>query len=292
MKKTSFMLVFAMLFSVLIGAVSFAAADDAVAGKQAFKVYADYSEALDAEMDMGLSWESEDSTPYYLLSIMEPETRSDDYIGYLGYQSPSYGDDILEGTFKFNAKNSGVFEYQFVGETDIRKDGSFKMNDGTLTINYSSFKDNKLVTLSFVIPKDSASTTPADANKGGLKMKVDGKAVTFNYGTPFIESGSSLMPLRDLLVALNVSNDDDHIIWNQEEKSVTIKQKSVTIKLAVGDINIFKNGAIFKALEVPAEQVKAQDDRVFLPARAVAEALGFKVDYDAVTATVIVTSGK
>ncbi|QGQ94245.1 copper amine oxidase N-terminal domain-containing protein [Paenibacillus psychroresistens] len=128
------------------------------------------------------------------------------------------------------------------------------------------------------------------ASASTLKMTVDGKNVAFAYGTPIIENNRSLMPLRDLLIALNVPNDDDHIIWNQTEKSVTIKQNSDTIKLTVGETNIYKNGKVFEVLEVPAQQVKSQSDRVFLPARAVATALGYKVGYDAKTSTVQVTS--
>jgi|GEM_PF-3566351 len=126
------------------------------------------------------------------------------------------------------------------------------------------------------------------ASAATLKMKVKGAPVDFQYGTPFIEDGSSLMPLRDLLVALGVPNDDDHIVWNGTDKSVTIKLGDNSVKLAVGDTHIYVNGQLFKELEVPAQQVASQDYRVFLPARAVAEALGNTVGYDAATGTVIV----
>jgi len=125
-----------------------------------------------------------------------------------------------------------------------------------------------------------------------LKMSVKGKPVAFQYGTPFIEDGSSLMPLRDLLVALGVPNDDDHIQWEGDTKTVTVRHQGMTIKLAVGDKAIYKNGALFKELEVPAKQVIEQDSRVFLPARAVAEALGNKVGYDEATSTVTIEAAE
>ncbi|MCD1258624.1 copper amine oxidase N-terminal domain-containing protein [Paenibacillus athensensis] len=134
----------------------------------------------------------------------------------------------------------------------------------------------------------TAALVAGSASAATLKMKVKGAAVDFQYGTPFIENGSSLMPLRDLLIALGVPNDDEHIIWNGSEKSVTIKLDDFTVKLAVGDKNIYVNGELFKELEVPAQQVVSQDSRVFLPARAVAEALGNTVGYDAATGTVVV----
>lgn len=118
-----------------------------------------------------------------------------------------------------------------------------------------------------------------------LKLNVNGQNVKFEYGTPFIDNGSSLVPLRDLLVALGVQNDDEHIIWNGDEQSVTIVKDDKTVKLSVGTTEIFLNGELYRTLEVPAKNV---DGRVYLPARAVAEALGFFVDFDAESWTILV----
>jgi hypothetical protein len=129
----------------------------------------------------------------------------------------------------------------------------------------------------------SMFTTAAQA--ASLNLTVDNKAIAFQYGTPFIDSGSSLVPLRDLLVSLGVANDDEHIRWNAGEQSVTIVKGDRAVKLSVGSNQIFLNGKLFKQLEVPAKNV---DGRVYLPARAVAEALDYFVDYDAETSTILV----
>lgn len=118
-----------------------------------------------------------------------------------------------------------------------------------------------------------------------LKLSINGQAVTFQYGVPFIDDGSSLVPLRDLLVGLGVQDDDAHIIWNGSEQSVTIIKGDKTVKLSVGSKEIYLNGGIYKSLEVPAKMV---NERVYLPARAVAEALGYFVDFDAETWTILV----
>jgi len=116
-----------------------------------------------------------------------------------------------------------------------------------------------------------------------LKMIVKGKPLEFANGTPFVENGSSLMPLRDLLLGLGVQASD--IAWDGATSTVTAKYGDVTVTLKVGDKAIYKNGQKFKDLEVAAKQVNG---RVYLPARAIAEAFGNKVGFDPKTNSVII----
>ncbi|WP_158560746.1 copper amine oxidase N-terminal domain-containing protein [Paenibacillus contaminans] len=121
------------------------------------------------------------------------------------------------------------------------------------------------------------------AHAADLQMQVNGTAVAFEYGKPYLESGRSLFPLRDLLVALGVENDDKHIVWDGDKQSVTVIKGEIRIELAVGQKAFYRNGQLFTVLDVPAANV---DGRVYLPARAVAEALGYEVGFDADTGTV------
>lgn len=121
------------------------------------------------------------------------------------------------------------------------------------------------------------------AHAADLQMQVNGAAVAFEYGKPYLESGRSLFPLRDLLVALGVENDDKHIVWDGDKQSVTVIKGEIRIELAVGQKAFYRNGQLFTVLDVPAANV---DGRVYLPARAVAEALGYEVGFDADTGTV------
>lgn len=118
-----------------------------------------------------------------------------------------------------------------------------------------------------------------------LKLQVNGKSVEFQFGEPFIEDGRSLVPLRDLLVELGVPNDEEHIVWDNKEQSVTATKGDKTVKLSVGAKQIFLNGQKISTLEVPATN---KDGRVYLPARAVAEAFGYYVGFDSDTSTILV----
>jgi lysophospholipase L1-like esterase len=136
--------------------------------------------------------------------------------------------------------------------------------------------------IAFCITIATVVVSPA-ALASDLKMNVNQSDMKFTFGTPFIENGRSMFPLRDLLIGLGIPNDKDHIIWNGGEQSVTAIHGDTTVKLTVGDKSIFKNGTIYSTLDVPAKNVA---NRVYLPARAVAEAFGFKVDYDTDSQTV------
>lgn len=121
-----------------------------------------------------------------------------------------------------------------------------------------------------------------------VSMKVGDQALSFHYAQPFIEDGRTLTPLRDLLVALGVPDDNDHIQWNPDKQSVTVIQKDIQIELTAGNNILYKNGQKFAELDVPPKLV---NERMFIPARAIAEALGHKVIYEAPTRTVLINPG-
>ncbi|MDB5056094.1 MAG: copper amine oxidase-like protein [Bacilli bacterium] len=124
------------------------------------------------------------------------------------------------------------------------------------------------------------------ADNSDLKMTVKGSNVQFSAGKPFLENGRSLFPLRDLLVALGVVNDEQHIIWDGDKQSVTAILGETKIELFVGKKEFYKNGQVSSILDVAAENVGG---RIYLPARVVAEAFGFHIDYDAQAGAVLIT---
>jgi hypothetical protein len=133
----------------------------------------------------------------------------------------------------------------------------------------------------------AASSDPVFQPK--LQMSINGVAGQFNYGEPAIENGRSLIPVRDLLVNLGVSDDDQHIIWDTKTRTVTVIHGETTISLTVDSMDIIKNGKVIQQLEVPAKII---NNRVYLPARAVAEALDFSVTYDEKSQNILITDIK
>jgi len=113
-----------------------------------------------------------------------------------------------------------------------------------------------------------------------ISVTLNGEAIDFADQAPEIVEGRTLVPLRAIFEALGAS-----VEWDQATKTVTSSMDDVTIKLTIGDNNLYRNGEA-KVLDVPAQILNS---RTMVPARAVAEAYGVDVQWDAVTRTVVLT---
>ncbi|QXM06746.1 copper amine oxidase N-terminal domain-containing protein [Crassaminicella indica] len=134
--------------------------------------------------------------------------------------------------------------------------------------------------------------TPADSNtKAGVEVKmqvgnseiqVGDNVVTVDVA-PYIDAnGRTMLPLRALLNALGV--EDQNIMWNQADTSVTVFKGDRVIKVKVGEAKYTVNG-----VEVPMDTVAVnKDGRVMLPVRAMANAVGAQVEWDGATRTVTI----
>lgn len=109
-----------------------------------------------------------------------------------------------------------------------------------------------------------ASAVPAMAAPQQPAVKVDNQVVQYSLGTPIIDKGTTLVPLRTTLQALDVQLTgaaDDTIIAVVDGKTITLKGKLKRI-----------NGV------------------TYAPIRVVGDAAGYKVRWDAKTRTVVLVS--
>jgi hypothetical protein len=116
-----------------------------------------------------------------------------------------------------------------------------------------------------------------------IQIMIDGKVGAYS-DTPIIVNGRTLLPLRELFTNLGVSNDDQHIIWNGKDRSVTAIKDSVTIVLKVGNLDATINGKLTKIDAAPVNY----HGRVYIPARSVAQAFDKVVVWDKVTSCVYI----
>ncbi|OMF96828.1 copper amine oxidase N-terminal domain-containing protein [Paenibacillus sp. FSL R7-0337] len=103
-----------------------------------------------------------------------------------------------------------------------------------------------------------------------VKLNVNGTAVT---SPSFIQQGTTFFGLRELLNALGVSQ----IKWDAKTQTVTAVKGDTTVSVTVGKKQVYKNGKLYKELEVPAQSIQ---NKVYLPARAMAEAFGYSVSFN------------
>lgn len=153
----------------------------------------------------------------------------------------------------------------------------------------------------------TTEATTEDENKGTdftqVKVTIGSNIITINdkeyemEAAPYIqaESNSTLVPLRFVAIALlkdDVDNADNSsvISWDPESKSANVYYKGKTIQFhADSDTMIIAKGVMVENIKKMDNGVKAEikDGRMYIPFRALGEALGADVEWDAETKTAI-----
>lgn len=100
---------------------------------------------------------------------------------------------------------------------------------------------------------------------------------------PFIEDGRTYVPVRYLAYALGIP--ETGISWDGKTNTVTLILGSTVVKLTVGEKVLLLNETA-RAMDVAPVNVSG---RVFLPARFVAEAFGYQVQWLESTREVLIT---
>lgn len=122
-----------------------------------------------------------------------------------------------------------------------------------------------------------------------VRVVIDGAAGSYT-DTPIEINSRILLPFREILTKLGVPNDDDHIIWNEEEESVTVKDGKNEIRLVIGNPDMTLNGEV-KTFDV-APYFYEKNNRTYVPVRAVSELLNKKVMWEDASSTVYVRNAK
>lgn len=140
-----------------------------------------------------------------------------------------------------------------------------------------------LLTISFM--SFSAMADDLVTEEPNIKITIDGKTSIYS-STPITKSGSTLLPLREILINLGIPNDAEHIIWNSTENSITIYNDSTKVFLKIEDNNAKVNGNNV-ILDVAPTIYK---EKTYIPVRFVSHSFGKKVSWDEATSTVFINS--
>ncbi|MDF9408836.1 MAG: Beta propeller domain protein [Pelotomaculum sp. PtaB.Bin013] len=109
----------------------------------------------------------------------------------------------------------------------------------------------------------------------------DGQTIATDV-SPFVRDGRVYVPVRYLGRALGISNDN--ITWDGMSQTVTFDTDAAAIRLTVGS-NLLYVGEQERSMDVAPLVVS---DRVFIPARWLAEALKYEVEWDEATQAVLI----
>lgn len=119
-----------------------------------------------------------------------------------------------------------------------------------------------------------------------LKIIIDGENGEYE-DVPLIVNDRTMLPLRAVVTRIGIENDDEHIIWNGEEQSVTLIKDDIEVFLQVGNLEAMINDEVV-TLDV-APFVYSSNNRTYVPARFVSEAFDKKVLWDGKQKGVIIT---
>ena len=101
--------------------------------------------------------------------------------------------------------------------------------------------------------------------------------------SPYIKNNRTYVPIRFLGYALGLTDAD--IVWDESTNKATLTKGDNVVELTIGSTTITVNGES-QTMDVAPEIVS---NRTMLPARYVAEGLGYVVGWDPGTSTVLVT---
>lgn len=96
-----------------------------------------------------------------------------------------------------------------------------------------------------------------------------------------VESGTTLVPIRDIFQALGAE-----VYWDEKTQTITAIKGSTTAKLQIGSKTAYRNG-IPVTLQVPGQ---VSNGKAIVPLRFVSEALGTEVNWDGATQTITINS--
>jgi len=122
---------------------------------------------------------------------------------------------------------------------------------------------------------------PTNLAAGEITVTVDGEAVSFPNQQPAIIDGRTLVPVRGVFEHLGFEVD-----WDQPTLTATLTGADHTVLITANAAAFTTNGQAF-ALDVPAQVIHGS---TMLPIRAVMESVGYYVDWDDATSTVIISS--
>ncbi len=113
-----------------------------------------------------------------------------------------------------------------------------------------------------------------------IHITIDSKQIENLKMEPIIIDGRTLVPLRDIFEEM-----DAQIIWNEQEKEVTIKKDDNTILFKIDSNQAIKNSIDVIKLDVPAKIINGY---TMVPIRAISDSIGYSVEWDNNIRTIVI----
>ena len=138
------------------------------------------------------------------------------------------------------------------------------------------------------VPAFAAQTTAPAQKQGDFYVLVNGEYVTFSDAVPKLKDGRSFLPFVAVLDQLGFAQQD--MTWDGASGTVTAAKGDSTIALTIGksQITLTQAGQTSVIDTDAAPYVDPATSRTYVPFGLVADALGYRVGWDAQQGTVII----
>lgn len=198
---------------------------------------------------------------------------------------------IDEGDLSVGTKNleEDIFEFDITSESnvdsvikleDIRYDVSNGAAGGDNELKiYINDMNNPVARVPFATVKGEDVRNTAGFVVGSTTYTVNGTEYIMDAAA-YVKNGRTYLPVRYVAYALGVN--ENNVYYDAATKTVTLLKGTTAVQLTIGSTTLKVNG-ITLPMDVAPE---VTDGRTMLPARFVAEALGYEVGYDEATKTV------
>lgn len=138
---------------------------------------------------------------------------------------------------------------------------------------FTAERKPKLITQDLIAENQNKIKADACFTIGQNNYLLLGKEYSMDVA-PFVEKDRTYLPLRYLAYSLGIP--EDNVKWDESNKTVSLQKENISVRLTVGSNIFFINGKE-ESMDVFPIMNK---NRVFLPARFVAQAFGYKVSWD------------
>ena len=130
----------------------------------------------------------------------------------------------------------------------------------------------------------TALVLPASAAESAVNICINGSYVSFSdeYGYPYISSENrTMVPLAVTMQAAGAK-----VSWGQATNTATVEKDGISVKVPIGESYILVDG---KKVENDAP-ARVNNGRTYLPIAVVLQSVGYKVEWEASSKTVFVSS--
>lgn len=144
-----------------------------------------------------------------------------------------------------------------------------------------------ILILSGILASSISSSAIANPTNKAL-FQINNNKYTINDnqqtmdGVPFVSNGRAYLPIRYLAYACGLV--DNGIKWDQNSGTIALVNENTNISLTLGSVRLNVSGN-YTSMDVTPLDVNG---RIYIPARWIAQAYGYDVDWDQTTQTVTI----